>query len=1064
MPFNEVNPKQNFPEMERKWVAHWKKHKIFEKSVENRPKDKEYTFYDGPPFATGLPHYGHILAGTMKDVVPRYQTMRGHRVERVFGWDCHGLPIENLIEKELDLKTKKDIEEKYGVAKFNEACRASVLKYTNEWEATVERMGRWVDFKNDYKTMDPTYMESIWWIFRQLWDKGLIYKGRKSMHICSRCATPLSNFEVTLGYQDITDYSITSKFKLDKPPKGCPKGDYYMLAWTTTGWTLPGNMYLAVGENIPYGVYKTEEGGLVILAKLLEESVFGEQPRECIANIEAKDLVGLTYEPLFQYFEHLKDEGKFKIEIGSFVDDKEGTGVVHIAGGYGEDDMEFAKKFGKEDGTDVIRHVAMDGTMIEQVTDFAGMDAKPKDDSSKMDRKIASFLEENGKLFSAHNFKHSYPHCWRCDTPLLNYATDAWFVSIDKIKKNMLKENAKVNWVPDHVGHGRFNDWLENARDWCISRSRYWGAPLPVWIGEKSGEAVCIGSIAELEKLSGQKVKDLHKHFVDDITFKKKGETFRRIPEVLDCWFESGSMPYAQQHYPFENKTRFEENFPAEFIAEGLDQTRGWFYTLMVLGCGLFGKSPYKNVIVNGMILAEDGKKMSKRLQNYPDPNHIFENYGADALRFYLMNSPVVRAEPLRFSERGVEDVVRKILLPLWNSYSFFVTYANIDGWHPDSSNLTKHIGLEKQGRQSRLRNKLDRWIISELEKLLQELTEEMDNYDLQKASTPIVHFIESMTNWYIRRSRRRFWKSESDTDKAEAYETLYYCLVRISQIIAPFMPFISEEIYTNLTGEESVHLSDWPKFDAKKIDLGLNEEVNLTQQIVALGHAIRSQKQIKVRQPLSEVQVAVAGDFDTSKLEQDIILEELNVKSFAILRNPTEIAKMVVKPDGKILGPKYGSDVQNIIKEAKAGNFELLVDGKVKVLDFTLEKDEYEIQYEGKAGLSVASERGIVVGLDTEITKELLMEGAARDTVRFIQDMRREVDYKVSDRIDVYICAGGDISSALDNFGDYIRRETLTESLIISTIDEVEDKDKWDLWKEQEMEGRTFLIGVKKH
>ena len=1085
MTFKEVNPRQNFPEMERRWVGEWKKNKTFEKSIENRPKDKEYVFYDGPPFATGLPHYGHILAGTMKDVVPRYQTMRGHRVERRFGWDCHGLPIENLIEKDLNLKTKKEIEENFGIDKFNEACRASVLKYTNEWEATVDRMGRWVDFKNDYKTMEPQYMESIWWVFKQLWDKKLIYKGRKSMHVCPRCVTPLSNFEVTLGYKDITDHSVTSKFTLDEPPKGQPEGTYHVLAWTTTPWTLPGNMYLAIGANITYAIYKLGKE-FYIIAKNLEEAVFGEHteknPREHIADIKATDLLKLTYKPLFPYYENLKGFGheKFRILLGDFVEDTDGTGVVHIAGGYGEDDMEFAKKYGKRDGSDVILHVNMDGTFAPEVTAFKGMEAKPADDPAKTDRKVAEYLKKEGTLFEAKPYKHSYPHCWRCDSPLLNYATDAWFVSINKVKENMLKENAKVNWVPDHVGHGRFNDWLTNARDWCISRNRYWGAPLPVWIGEESGKAMCIGSIEELEKLSGQKVTDLHKHFVDDITFEAETdilvhpggirepvipsdaypdtikETYRRIPEVLDCWFESGSMPYAQGHYPFENKEKFEGNFPAEFIAEGLDQTRGWFYTLMVLGCGLFEKSPYKNVIVNGMILAEDGKKMSKRLKNYPDPGHIFEEYGADALRFYLMNSPVVRAEPLRFSEKGVADVVRKILLPLWNSYSFFVTYANIDGWEPSKKMLEGNHSPKSD-------NKLDRWVISELEKLLKELTEEMDNYDLQKATTPIVKFIESLTNWYIRRSRRRFWKSESDTDKNAAYETLYYCLVRISQIIAPFTPFIAEEMYTNLTGEESVHLSDWPEFDEKKIDLELNQEVELTQQIVALGHAIRANKKIKVRQPLSEIQVATAGGFDTKRLEEDTILEELNVKSFRVLKDPTEIAEVIVKPIGKALGPKYGKDVQHIIKEAKAGNFEQLKNDEIKVLDFILEPDEYEIHYVGKAGLDVASDRGVVVGLDTKITEDLLMEGAARDTVRFIQDMRKEVDYKVSDRIDTYIFTDGDLSKALDAFGDYIREETLTESLIISTVDEIKTKDEWDLWKEQEIEGHSLLIGVKK-
>jgi isoleucyl-tRNA synthetase len=1051
MPFKEVNPRQNFPEMERGWVAHWKKHKTFEKSVESRPKDKEFVFYDGPPFATGLPHYGHILAGTMKDVVPRYQTMRGHRVERVFGWDCHGLPIENLIEKDLDLKTKKDIEEKFGIAKFNEACRASVLKYTNEWEDIVSRMGRWIDFKNDYKTMDPEYMESIWWVFKELWNKDMIYQGLKPMHVCPRCVTPLSNFEVTLGYIDVKDTAVFWKFKVldEKYP------DTYLIAWTTTPWSTPSTMGLSVGPKFDYVRVRVispitgKEEFLIFVKDSLEKIMEGyEGEYEVVEEMKGSDIIGLKYEPILDCFKELpevaENEKVYTTFGGDYVENTEGTGIVTINGAYGEIDMEAAKA----NGLPIVLDVDMTGEFNEKAGDYAGMYVKDGE------VKLIEDMTKKNLVWKTEKYKHSYPHCWRCDSPLLNYATSAWFVSIDKIKQQMLKENAKINWVPNHVGHGRFNDWLENARDWCISRTRYWGAPLPVWIGEESGEAICIGSIQELEELSGQKVTDLHKHFVDDITFENKGETFRRIPEVLDCWFESGSMPYAQQHYPFENKEKFEGNFPAEFIAEGLDQTRGWFYTLMVLGCGLFGKSPYKNVIVNGMILAEDGKKMSKRLKNYPDPSYIFEEYGADALRFYLMNSPVVRAEPLRFSEKGVADVVRRILLPLWNSYSFFVTYANIDNWQPAKDALTQ---------APETTNKLDQWIISELEELLKELTEELDNYDLQKASTPIIHFIESLTNWYIRRSRRRFWKSESDTDKDQAYATLYYCLVRISQVIAPFMPFISEEIYTNLTDEESVHLSYWPEFDAKKIDLELNQEVKLTRQIVTLGHAIRAQKRIKVRQPLAEIQVAIPEGLNPENLEKDTILEELNVKQFVILENPTDIAEIIVKPDGKILGPKYGKDVQYIIQEAKAGNFKKLADEKIEVLDYVLEPLEYEVHYVGKTGLDVASEAGIVVGLDTELTDELTTEGIARDTVRFIQDMRKEVDYKVSDRIDTYILTNTEITRSLKSFGDYIRSETLTNSLIISTVDEIEAKDAWDLWKEYEIDGQNILVGVKK-
>ena len=1042
--FEKVDPRQFFPKMEEKWMKKWKEDKTFEKSVEQRPKDKEYVFYDGPPFATGLSHYGHILAGTMKDVVPRYQTMRGHRVERRFGWDCHGLPIENLIEKELDLKTKQDIEEKYGIDKFNEACRASVLKYTNEWEQTVDRMGRWVDFENDYKTMDPEYMESIWWVFKQLWDKDLIYKGRKSMHVCPRCSTPLSNFEVTLGYKDIKDYSVTSKFKLDDSSKFAD-GDVYVLAWTTTPWTLAGNMYLAIGEKIKYALYKSE-GEYLIFAENLEEKVMGEREYEKVKDIDAKDLEGMGYEPLFPYFADLKEDGKFVIHFGSFVDDSDGTGVVHIAGGYGEDDMEFAKHFGATDGSDVILHVNMDGTFVPEVTDFQGLEAKPKDDHMSTDRKVAEYLEAAGKLFEGKVYKHSYPHCWRCDSPLLNYATDAWFVSIDKIKETMVKENSEVHWVPDHVGHGRLHDWLANARDWCISRSRYWGAPLPVWLSEE-GDALCIGSIEELQKLSGEKVEDLHKHFVDEVEIEKDGKVYKRIPEVLDCWFESGSMPYAQNHYPFENKEAFEGNFPAEFIAEGLDQTRGWFYTLMVLGCGLFGKSPFKNVIVNGLVLAEDGKKMSKRLKNYPDPAHIFDNYGADALRFYLMNSPVVRAEPLRFSEKGVEEVVRKILLPLWNSYAFFVTYANIDGWEAK--------GLEVPETE----NALDGWVISELEDLLKALTDEMDRYDLQKATAPIVHFIESLTNWYIRRSRRRFWKSDSDADKDQAYSTLYYCLVRLSQIIAPFMPFVAEEIYTNLTGEQSVHLSDWPEFDQSRIDLELNEEVDLAQKVVELGHSLRGRLKIKVRQPLAKVMVALPENFSEEMLMQqkDVIMEELNVKDLVLMGDSSEVVEVSVSPNARALGPKYGAEVQNIIKAAKSGEFELLEDGKVKVLDYVLEDEEVEVGYIGKEGADVACENGIAVMLDQEITDELQMEGYARDLVRYIQDSRKEADYQVDDRIKVGVEADGDLLKAVESFVDYIKEETLADSVETSLL------EGFDVKNSGEIDGNKFTIVVKR-
>ncbi|OIP79818.1 isoleucine--tRNA ligase [Candidatus Peregrinibacteria bacterium CG2_30_44_17] len=1029
MPFQKVDPKQHFPSMEEKLIRHWKENKTFEKSVDQRSKDKEYVFYDGPPFATGLPHYGHILAGTLKDVVPRYWTMKGYRIERRFGWDCHGLPVEYEVEKELGLSGKQDIEENYGVHEFCEKCRSIVLRYTKEWEETVDRMGRWVDFQDDYKTMNPEYMETIWWVFRQLWDKELVYEGHKPMHICPRCVTPLSNFEVTQGYKDITDQSVTAKFKLDG------EENTYILAWTTTPWTLGGNFFLALGKDIDY-VKVEHEGDKLILAKELVEKVMADREYNVVEEFKGKDLEGKTYEPIFPYYAHMKEEGGFRVVLGDFVSTEDGTGIVHVAGGFGEDDMMITQEL----GFPIVQHVGLDGKFKEEMQDFAGEEVKPLDDHMKTDRKVVEFLQKQGKVFEAKTYKHSYPHCWRCDSPLLNYSTTSWFVKVTEIKEKMLEANKNIRWVPDHLQEGRFGQWLENARDWCVSRNRYWGAPLPIWRSEDD-DLICIGSIEELEKLSGQKVTDLHKHFVDEIIIEKDGKTYRRIPEVLDCWFESGAMPYAQEHYPFENKERFEKNFPAEYIAEGLDQTRGWFYTLVVLGTALFGKSPFKNVIVNGLVLAEDGKKMSKRLKNYPEPKLVFDKHGADALRFYMMNSPVVKADTLRFSEKGVDEVIKGVILPVWNSYSFLVTYANIDGWEPSG---------EKPS------HKLDRWILSELQLLVGEVTEHMDAYDLQKATDAIPKFIDNLTNWYIRRSRRRFWRNENDSDKNSAYATLHEVLVTLSKVLAPFCPFISEEIFCNLTGKESVHLEDWPKPDMDAVDADLSMEIKVTRKVVTLGHGVRSQKQIKVRQPLAKVQIALPEHLKHD-FEEDVILEELNVKQLEILDDASEVAEFKVSPNAKVLGPKYGGEVQNIIKAAKAGEFQL--DGDtVKIGEYTLSGDEVSIGYEGKEGYDVASEDGVVVALDTKITQELKLEGYARDMVRIIQDMRKEAEYNVSDRILVGIETNGKASDAINSFADYISGETLANKL----TGKIEGSD-WDIEKEVDLEGQNVKIALKR-
>jgi len=1390
--FTKPDPKQSFPKLEEQTLERWKKEKTFEKSLEKNKGRPEYVFYDGPPFATGLPHYGHILAGTLKDVIPRYQTMRGYWVPRRWGWDCHGLPIENLVEKELELNDKQAILD-FGVDQFNEACRSSVLRYVKEWGKVVERMGRWVDFEDSYKTMDASFMESIWWVFKTLWDKELIYKGKKAMHICPRCVTPLSNFEVGLGYKDVKDNSVIWKFELVDEP------GTFLLAWTTTPWSTLGTTGLSIGPKFDYVKVKVGDEQLIFAKERLKFVMKGIEEYEIVAEMKGKDLVGKAYKHIVDFYDdqpELKDnQNKYHVFAGDYVEVTEGTGLVTINGAYGEIDMEAAKK----NEVPIIMDVGMDGKFTHIAREYSGFNVK------EAEGKILENLKAQGLVWRTEKYQHSYPHCWRCDTPLLNYATDSWFVAIDKIKKKMLASNDKINWVPEHIKHGRFGKWLENARDWAISRNRYWGTPLPVWEGE-NGATECLGSIAELRsriperftkitfvrhgesegntiglrqsvppgtgltekgkaqaekagkelakmhekepfdlilhspllrteqtaeiiteqlqfKIQNSKFKihpeplvceinfgnvegkrdhevkeymdwrenlppeeryyskcgetgeshedvtkralefvkkmmqehsgksilvvthsdiirlllreleggslellytkghyaqcepkelyfdnttgrlvDLHKHFVDDMTYAhpETGELMKRIPEVLDCWFESGSMPYAQAHYPFENKERFEATFPANFIAEGLDQTRGWFYTLVVLSSALFDEPAFQNVIVNGIVLAEDGQKMSKSKKNYPDPQLIFDQFGADAMRIYLMHSPVVKADDLRFSEKGVQEVVRSTLLPLWNAYSFLLTYAEIDGWKPRGQlyfvrhgetdvnkadklqgwmdeplndhgrdqiqNLRKitkdlpidvivssdfirakqsadilnadfnleieewtdlreqkfgdyegrrigeiefennplyelrkappggetieeyekrvlkvvekiqekysgknillvahggvyhvlhkqQLGLKsweeyydehfyrtKNGElvlfetsEFKPKNKLDRWIMSELHTLIKGMTEGLDQYDLSKGLDPLVRFIDSLTNWYIRRSRRRFWKSENDGDKSEAYQTLYTVLVETCKLLAPFAPFITEEMYRNLTGLESVHLARWPEVEPKRIDEALNQEIALAQLIVTLGHAARAKANVKVRQPLQKIEVALPPGLVASGLQQqvEVIKEELNIKEIEFLDSVAGKVQLLVKPNARLLGPKYGAAVQEIIRKAKEGAYHQLKNGNYQVMDYELTPDEIEISYqpldEGKGHQQVESDQGIVVILETQITPELLREGYARDMVRSIQDLRKQADLNVADRIKVGLTTTDpEAQKAIAEFEDYIKKETL--------------------------------------
>jgi isoleucyl-tRNA synthetase len=850
MPFKKVNPRVEFPKLEQDVLSFWRENKIFEKSVISRPNAKPFSFYDGPPFATGLPHYGHLLAGTIKDVIPRYKTMRGYSVQRIWGWDTHGLPIENIVEQELDIKTKLQIEE-YGVDKFNEKCRTKVLKYAEEWKKIVERTGRWIDMDNAYLTMDSQFMESVWWVFSKLWKKGLIYSGHRVMPYCPRCSTSLSNFELGEGYRDKRDKAITLKFELAHDPKT------YFLAWTTTPWTLPGNLALAVGPEVEYAKIEAN-GNKYILAKERVSAFENEIGKyKILETISGSKLVGTKYKPLFDYY---KGNGRVHEVIqGDYVSVDDGTGIVHIAPAFGEEDYNVAKTA----GIDFFMPVDDLGLFTIDVPDYAGKSVI----EGETNEQIISDL--GNAVFKIEEITHSYPHCWRCDTPLIYRAVDSYFVAVEKFKNEALIANKDILWVPGTIGKNRFAKLIESAPDWNISRNRFWGTPLPVWKCPDCCEVQVFGSIDALRVASGKKVTDLHLHYVQNIEVPCKcGGKAKLSGEVLDCWFESGSMPFASVHYPFENKERFEKEFPADFIAEGIDQTRGWFRSLLMLSVPLFGKSSYNSVVVNGTVLAEDGQKMSKKLNNYPDPTVLMDKYGADAMRFYLMGSPAVKAEDMRFSEKGVEEVVKKVEMTLWNSYSFFTMYASLDDFKP-----TGILDVSSQ---------LDKWLLSITNKLILETTKALDRYELSSAVRLLTEYVDELSNWYIRRSRKRFWKSENDTDKTSAYETLYFALVTYTKLIAPFMPFIAEEVYQGLVSSvdkkapESIHLTDWPMADKKLIDGDLDDAMARTRDIVNTGLSLRAAAGIKVRQPLATI--SYGGDKLGEGFEQTIA-EEVNVK-----------------------------------------------------------------------------------------------------------------------------------------------------------------------------------------
>ena len=1037
--YEKVDPNLNFVDREKDVLKFWKERHIFEKSIESRKEGPTYMFYDGPPTANGKPHIGHVETRVIKDMIPRYRAMKGYKVPRKAGWDTHGLPVELEVEKLLGLDGKEQIET-YGLEPFIEKCKESVWKYKGMWEDFSGIVGFWADMDNPYVTYHNDFIESEWWALKQIWDKGLLYKGFKIVPYCPRCGTPLSSHEVAQGYKMVKERSAIVKFKA--------KGeDAYLLAWTTTPWTLPSNVALCVNPDETYvKVEMKEEGTVYYLAKALANQVLGEDTYTILEEFPGKQLEYKEYEPLFNFVS--PKEKCWYVTCDTYVTLTDGTGIVHIAPAFGEDDSNVGRRY----NLPFVQLVDGAGCMSEQ-TSWAGVFCKDAD------KEILKDLETRGLLFSAPVFEHSYPHCWRCDTPLIYYARDSWFIKMTAVKEDLIRNNNTVNWVPASLGKGRFGDWLENVQDWGISRNRYWGTPLNIW--ECScGHRHSIGSIAELKELSNNcpEQVELHRPYIDAVTFPcpECGKEMKRVPEVIDCWFDSGSMPFAQYHYPFENKELFEKQFPADFISEAVDQTRGWFYSLMAISTLLFNKAPFKNVIVMGHVQDENGQKMSKSKGNAVDPFEALQTYGADAIRwyFYTAGAPWL---PKRFSGKTVQEGQRKFMGTLWNSYAFFVLYANIDGF--DATKYT--LDYDKL-------SVMDKWVLSKMNTMVKTVDKELNQYAIPEAARALQTFVEDLSNWYVRRSRERFWASGMEQDKINAYMTLYTALVTTCKAAAPMIPFMAESIYQNLvrnldqSAPESVHLCDFPTVDEKFIDAELEANMDLVLQIVVLGRAARNGANRKNRQPLAEMFVKAPTVLD--EYFTQIIEEELNVKKVTFTEDMSMFTNYIFKPQLKTLGPKYGKQLGEIRTklselDGSAAKKELDATGFITLHlsegDVQLAEEDLLIEMTRSERYFSVEENGITVALDTFLTEELVEEGFVRELVSKLQTMRKEAGFQVEDHIIVYATNNDKLVALMQTNADTIKADTLANELVCGSVE--------GYTKEWDVNGESILLGVKK-